>query len=66
MTTPCEWIKTNYPGGIRYVLSGNTDTDKKHSQMNMLATRGRRVVAEATVKKDVLKSVMRVDTKDLF
>ncbi len=34
--------------------------------MNMLATRGRRVVAEATVKKDVLKSIMRVDTKDLF
>ena len=61
-----EWIKTNYPGGARYVLSGNTDTDKKHSQMNMLATRGRRVVAEATVKKDVLKSIMRVDTKDLF
>ena len=62
----CEWIKANYPGGARYVLSGNTDTDKKHSQMNMLATRGRRVVAEATVKKDVLKSIMRVDTKDLF
>lgn len=62
----CEWIKANYPGAVRYVLSGNTDTDKKHSQMNMLATRGRRVVAEATVKKDVLKSVMRVDTKDLF
>ena len=62
----CEWIKTNYPGGARYVLSGNTDTDKKHSQMNMIVTRGRRVVAEATVKKDVLKSIMRVDTKDLF
>jgi hydroxymethylglutaryl-CoA reductase (NADPH) len=62
----CEWIKANYPGGARYILSGNTDTDKKHSQMNMLATRGRRVVAEATVRKDVLKSVMRVDTKDLF
>ena len=62
----CEWIKANHPGGARYVLSGNTDTDKKHSQMNMLATRGRRVVAEATIKKDVLKSVMRVDAKDLF
>jgi hydroxymethylglutaryl-CoA reductase (NADPH) len=54
------------PGGARYVLSGNTDTDKKHSQMNMLATRGRRVVAEATIRKDVLKSVMRVDARDLF
>ena len=62
----CEWIKANHSGGARYVLSGNTDTDKKHSQINMLATRGRRVVAEATIKKDVLKSVMRVDAKDLF
>ena len=62
----CEWIEANYPGGARYVLSGNTDTDKKHSQMNMLATRGRRVVAEATIKRDVLESIMRVDTRDLF
>ena len=32
----------------------------------MLATRGRRVVAEAVIKNEVLKSLMRVDAKDLF
>lgn len=62
----CEWIKANYPGGARYILSGNMDTDKKHSQINMIATRGRRVVAEATVKKDLLKALMRVEPRDLF
>ncbi|MBR0692235.1 hydroxymethylglutaryl-CoA reductase [Bradyrhizobium lablabi] len=62
----CEWIKKNYPGGARYILSGNMDTDKKHSRINMLVTRGKRVVAEATIRKDVLKDLMRVDTRDLF
>jgi hydroxymethylglutaryl-CoA reductase (NADPH) len=62
----CEWISQNYPGGARYILSGATDTDKKHSRMNMLQTRGKRVVAEATIKKDIIKSIMGVDTKDLF
>jgi hydroxymethylglutaryl-CoA reductase (NADPH) len=62
----CEWIKKNYPGGARYILSGNMDTDKKHSRINMLVTRGKRVVAEATIRKDVMKNLMRVDTRDLF
>ncbi len=62
----CEWIRENYPGGARYILSGNTDTDKKHSQMNMIATRGRRVVAEAVLKAEALRSLMRVEARDLF
>jgi hydroxymethylglutaryl-CoA reductase (NADPH) len=62
----CEWIKAAYPGGARYILSGNTDTDKKHSQMNMLMTRGRRVVAEATLTREALRRIMRVDPTDLF
>jgi hydroxymethylglutaryl-CoA reductase (NADPH) len=62
----CEWIKKNHPGGARYILSGNMDTDKKHSRINMLVTRGKRVVAEATVRNDILKRLMRVDARDLF
>ena len=62
----CQWIAAHYPGGARFLLSGNMDTDKKHSQANMLLTRGRRVVAEAVIRNDVLKSLMRVDAKDLF
>ncbi|MFL5876661.1 MAG: hydroxymethylglutaryl-CoA reductase [Solirubrobacteraceae bacterium] len=62
----CEWIKENYPGGAEYVLSGAIDTDKKHSQINMLLTRGKRVVAEAVIKNDVLQRLMGVDTKTLY
>jgi hydroxymethylglutaryl-CoA reductase (NADPH) len=62
----CRWIQDNYPASVRYVLSGNIDTDKKHSRLNVLETRGKRVVAEATVRKDLLKSIMGVDTETLF
>jgi hydroxymethylglutaryl-CoA reductase (NADPH) len=62
----CTWIEQNYPGETRYLLSGNIDTDKKHSRMNMLETRGKRVIAEATVNKDLLKGLMGVDTETLF
>lgn len=60
----CEWIKRAYPG-TRYLLSGNMDTDKKHSHLNMLHTRGKRVIAEVIIKKEVLKAVMKVDTRVL-
>jgi hydroxymethylglutaryl-CoA reductase (NADPH) len=62
----CQWIAKTYPGGARYVLSGNMDTDKKRSSINMLLTRGRRVVAEAVIRRDVLKSLMGVEAKALF
>ena len=62
----CEWIKRIYPGALKYILSGNIDTDKKHSRINMLLTRGKRVVAEAVIRKDLLKQVMGIETSDLF
>jgi len=62
----CEWIKQNYPAELKYILSGNIDTDKKHSRINMLQTRGRRVIAEAVIQKDLLKDIMGIDTHDLF
>jgi hydroxymethylglutaryl-CoA reductase len=38
----CEWIRAKHPLKPRYLLSGNMDTDKKHSMMNMIQTRGKR------------------------
>jgi hydroxymethylglutaryl-CoA reductase (NADPH) len=58
--TACTWIQKNYPGNIvNYAFSGGMDTDKKHSHINNLYSRGKRVVAEVTLKKDVLQSLMR-------
>ena len=62
----CEWIRKTYPGGAKYLLSGNMDTDKKHSRANMLLTRGKRVVAECTIKADLIESLMHTRARDLF
>ena len=62
----CEWVVANHPGSPRYVLSGSIDTDKKHSQINMLQTRGRRVVAEVTIPDEVMRRRMGVDNESLF
>ena len=62
----CEWIRTNHPLKPRYILSGNIETDKKHSQMNMIQTRGKRVVAEFVLKRDVARDLLRVDTEWLY
>jgi hydroxymethylglutaryl-CoA reductase (NADPH) len=62
----CEWIAAHHPGGAKYLLSGNMDTDKKHSRINMLVTRGKRVVAEAVIRKEPLARLMGVDTAEAF
>lgn len=62
----CEWIKDNYPGIKRYMLSGAMDTDKKHSQLNTLHTRGKRVIAEVVIPSALLEKVMGVTAETLF
>ena len=62
----CEWIRANHPLKPRYILSGNIDTDKKHSAMNMIQTRGKRVVAEFTLKRDVARELLRIETEWLY
>ena len=63
----CEWIAANYPGALKgYTLSGAIDTDKKHSQLNTLHSRGARVVAEVVLEPDITRTLMRAETRDLF
>ena len=62
----CEWIVSNYAHPLRYTLSGAIETDKKHSQLNTLHSRGARVVAEAVIPNDVLEEQMRVETRQLY
>jgi hydroxymethylglutaryl-CoA reductase (NADPH) len=62
----CEWIRETHPAHPQYLLSGSIDTDKKHSAINTLQTRGRRVVAEAVIRREVLQKLMRVETRELF
>ncbi|HET6591426.1 MAG TPA: hydroxymethylglutaryl-CoA reductase [Xanthomonadales bacterium] len=62
----CEWIKAHHPLKPAYILSGAIDTDKKHSAMNMIQTRGKRVIAEFTLKREIARKVLRIDTADLY
>jgi hydroxymethylglutaryl-CoA reductase (NADPH) len=63
----CEWIKAAYPGDIKkYLLSGSMDTDKKHSHLNTLHTRGKRVIAEVTLPSALLEKVMGVTAEALY
>ena len=62
----CSWIIDNYPGHIaRFYLESNLATDKKASQVNVMRTRGKRVIAEATIPRDVLIQHMRVEPESL-
>jgi hydroxymethylglutaryl-CoA reductase (NADPH) len=61
----CSWILDNYPGVERFYLESNFATDKKASQINIMRTRGKRVTAEAVVKRDVLTQYLRVEPETL-
>ena len=61
----CSWILDHYPGVERFYLESNFATDKKASQINIMRTRGKRVTAEAVVKRDVLIQQMRVEPETL-
>ncbi len=65
----CRWIMKNLPadlGKITYTLSGAIDTDKKHSHLNTLHSRGARVVVEAVLPRDLIKSMTRAETRDMY
>lgn len=63
----CSWVLDHYPQGIikKFYLESNFATDKKASQINIMRTRGKRVTAEAVIKRDVLLEVMRVEPESL-
>jgi hydroxymethylglutaryl-CoA reductase (NADPH) len=62
----CQWIAEQYPAGAEFILSGNIDTDKKHSHINTLLTRGKRVIAEVTTSAQTLQRIVGVSPTALF
>lgn len=57
----CQWMQAQHIAGLEhFALSGNLDTDKKHSFVNSLHTRGKRVVAEATIPADLMLSLIHI------
>jgi hydroxymethylglutaryl-CoA reductase (NADPH) len=62
----CAWITSNYEGITNFYLESNFATDKKSSQVNVLHTRGKRVVAEATIPAVLIEEQMHTSGDELF
>jgi hydroxymethylglutaryl-CoA reductase (NADPH) len=61
----CNWILERAAGAQQFYLESNFATDKKASHINMLRTRGKRVTAEATIPRDLMKRHLRVEPEQL-
>jgi hydroxymethylglutaryl-CoA reductase (NADPH) len=62
----CAWITSNYEGITNFYLESNFATDKKSSQVNILHTRGKRVVAEVTLPAALIEEQMHTSGEALF
>lgn len=63
----CQWMLDQNPAGLEHFsLAANFDTDKKHSAVNSLHTRGKRVVAEITLPATMLENIMHTSGQALF
>jgi len=62
----CHWILEQYPAIDRFFLEGNFATDKKSSQINMLRTRGKRVVAEAVIPDRLFREIMHSSSELMY
>jgi len=61
----CEWIRKEVEQMSHYLLSGNFDTEKKTSSVNLLKGRGRRVTAEITIPRDVMIENLRISPQQM-
>ncbi len=62
----CQWILDQQGQGLEWFsLAGNLDTDKKHSYINYINTRGKRVVAEITIPNEMIRTSFRTDAHTL-
>ena len=62
----CEWVRAHHPDAPAFTLSGAIDTDKKHSQMNTIHSRGARVVAEFVLPDALARARLRVSAREMF
>lgn len=62
----CKFIESKYPKAKCLSLSGNMCTDKKPAFINMLHGRGKTVVAEAIVKRNIVREVLKTTPEDII
>jgi hydroxymethylglutaryl-CoA reductase (NADPH) len=62
----CQWIQNEYPGIRYFQLEANFATDKKASQVNVLHTRGKRVVAEITIPSELMERHLKTSAQLMY
>ncbi|MEI6447124.1 MAG: hydroxymethylglutaryl-CoA reductase [Actinomycetes bacterium] len=62
----CKWIASQRPEIEHFMLESNFATDKKSSQVNMMHTRGKRVVAEVTLPAELVRERMKLTPERMF
>jgi len=60
-----DLLRTYFPSLTLIALSGNTCTDKKAAAINWIEGRGKSVVVEATIPKDVVAKTLKTDVKTI-
>jgi hydroxymethylglutaryl-CoA reductase (NADPH) len=58
-------LKTHFPSIVLVALSGNMCTDKKAAATNWLQGRGKSIVVEATIPKDVVTKTLKTTVKSM-
>ena len=62
-----KWmLAQNLEGLENFSLAAGLDTDKKHSQLNALSTRGKKVVAEITLPKALMEDVLHFSAEKMY
>src|SRR5947209_5634975 len=61
-----KWIAKHYKGIRYFQLEANLATDKKASQVNVMHTRGKRVVAEITLTDELVQRELNTSARALY
>ncbi len=61
----CSWIEENYPNAKFVSASGNMCIDKKSSALNSLTGRGKTVVADIVLPREVVKSILKTEPEKM-
>src|SRR5437588_3722233 len=62
----CDWIAKHYDRIRYFQLEANFATDKKASQVNIMHTRGKRVVAEITLADELIKRELNTSVRSMY
>jgi len=62
-----SWMLEQNPEGLEnFSLAAGLDTDKKHSLLNALSTRGKKVVAEIVLPRSLMEEVLHFSGKNMY